>query len=140
MRKRRNCFTNSSIKCASSCSCFVSKEELAKRFRAARKTNGRTGVLGRRDQGARALRGERRRPAGAGYVGRRTQGASSGGDRLSGLRAIAPAPRQQVQRPAQTARPEEFPVSVGGRFSDVRVERRGQPLGGGAPPLHLGTR
>src|ERR1035438_8080774 len=29
MRKRRNCFTNSSIKCASSCSCFVSKEEQA---------------------------------------------------------------------------------------------------------------
>ena len=41
--------------CASSCSCFVCKEEQARRFRAPGRQMEELGVLGRRDQGARVL-------------------------------------------------------------------------------------
>ena len=48
--------------------------------------------------------------------------------------------RAEVQRPPQTARPEEFPVPLGGGFPDVRVGRGREPLDGGAPSVHFGAR
>ena len=48
--------------------------------------------------------------------------------------------RAEVQRPPQAARPEEFPVPVGGRFPDVRMGRGRQPLERGASSVHLGAR
>ena len=58
----------------------------------------------------------------------------------SGVRATAPVRRAEVQRPAQAARPEEFPVPLGGGLPDVRVGRGGQPLECGAPSVHVGAR
>ncbi len=68
------------------------------------------------------------------------QGPSSRRDRLPGLRTIAAAAPPEVQRPSQAARPQEFPVPLGGRFPDVRVGRGRQPLDRRASSVHLGAR
>ena len=63
--------------------------------------------------GARALRRRRERSAAAGRLGRRAQGPSSRGDRLPGVRPVAPALRAEVQRPPQAARPARISSSCG---------------------------
>ncbi len=91
-------------------------------------------------QGARALRRRRGRSADAGRLGRRAQGPSSRRDRLSGLRPVAPARRAEIQRPAQAARPQEFPIPLGGGLPHVRMGRGREPLERGAPSVHFGAR
>ena len=46
----------------------------------------------------------------------------------------------EIQRPAQAARPEELRVPVGGRFPDVRMGRRREPLERRASSVHVGAR
>ncbi len=90
-------------------------------------------------KGAGALLGGRKRPAGAGHLGGRAERSSPRGDRVPGLRPVAPEPRAEVQRPQQAAGPGEFPVPLGSGFPDVRMERGGEPLGCRAPSVHLGA-
>ena len=48
--------------------------------------------------------------------------------------------RAEIQRPPQAARPAEFPIPLGGRFSHVRMGRGREPLERRAPSVHFGAR
>ena len=100
-----------------------------------------TAIIPSDGEGPRATRRRRRRPAAVwppGRASRRAIGRKRPCYQACGQLRLHAA--QKFNDRHKLLDPDEFPVPVGGRFSDVRMGRGGEPLERGAPSVHFGAR